>query len=225
MEPRPCKPDFFKKEAIELAKNLLGKVLFVKNGDIWLSASIIETECYYLEDKASHASLGYTEKRKALFMSAGTIYMYHARGGDSLNISAEGPGNAVLIKSGYPYIDEQTAPEMLQTMQKLNPTKSFTPREIHKLCSGQTLLCKSLGLKVREWDQKNLDLERFFIADVGYHPKKIIQTRRLGIPVGRDEHLHYRFIDFAKADFCTENPLRKKFYHLNRDYFLLEVED
>ena len=46
-------------------------------------------------------SLGYTEKRKALFLDGGHIYMY-ARGGDSLNFSAHGPGNAVLIKSAYP---------------------------------------------------------------------------------------------------------------------------
>jgi len=41
-----------------------------------LTAQILETEAYYLNDKASHASLGFTEKRKALFMPPGTIYMY-----------------------------------------------------------------------------------------------------------------------------------------------------
>lgn len=215
--------DFFQKDAIELAKALLGKVIFVKKGDIWLKTSIIETESYFLDDKASHASLGFTEKRKALFMPAGTIYMYYARGGDSLNISAKGAGNAVLIKSGFPYIDQSTPSRMLTTMQTLNPTKTLTMREIDKLCRGQTLLCKSLGLKVREWDQKNFDSEKFFIADVHYKPSKIIQTKRLGIPNGRDEHLHYRFIDFAKAEFCTENPLRKKSYQLDQDYFLLDA--
>ncbi|MDV3444008.1 DNA-3-methyladenine glycosylase, partial [Pseudomonas otitidis] len=34
----------------------------------WLSARIIETEAYYLAEKGSHASLGYTEKRRALFL-------------------------------------------------------------------------------------------------------------------------------------------------------------
>ena len=89
---------FFNRDAAIVAKDLLGKVLRVKHNTLWLSASIIETEAYYLNDKASHASLGYTEKRKALFMPAGTIYMYYARGGDSFNISCQGDGNAVLIK-------------------------------------------------------------------------------------------------------------------------------
>ncbi len=222
MELQACKHEFFNKDAIELAKALLGKVLCVKQQDIWLSASIIETESYYLEDKASHSSLGFTESRKAMFMPAGTIYMYYARGGDTLNISAEGLGNAVLIKSGFPYLHSNSSPNMLALMQKLNPTKSLEQRKLEKLCSGQTLLCKSLGLKVKEWNQKNFDREKFFIADVNYRPKKIIQTKRLGISAGRDEHLLYRFIDFSKADFCTSNPLRKKSYQLNQDYFLLD---
>ena len=79
-----------------------GKIIYSKYNDLWLTAQILETEAYYLNDKASHASLGFTEKRKALFMPPRTIYMYFSRGSDSLNISCHGEGNAVLIKSGYP---------------------------------------------------------------------------------------------------------------------------
>lgn len=92
--------DFFDRDAQMLARELLGKVIRHRVGEIWLSARIIETEAYYVAEKGSHASLGYTEKRKALFLDGGHIYMYYARGGDSLNFSAHGPGNAVLIKSG-----------------------------------------------------------------------------------------------------------------------------
>src|SRR5687767_2567988 len=98
--------DFFNDEPISVAKALLGKVIRTKYNDIWLSAMIIETEAYFHHEKGSHSSLGYTEKRKALFMPAGTIYMYYARGGDSLNISCQGEGNAVLIKSAFPYLEE-----------------------------------------------------------------------------------------------------------------------
>ncbi|MGA2655318.1 MAG: DNA-3-methyladenine glycosylase, partial [Gammaproteobacteria bacterium] len=79
---------FFNQDAIQLAKALLGKVIRRKIQGQWLSMRIIETEAYYLEDKASHASLGFTEKRKALFMPAGTIYMYYAHGKASMNVSA-----------------------------------------------------------------------------------------------------------------------------------------
>jgi len=99
--PASALPDgFFDRDAQTLARDLLGKVIRHRVGKIWLSARIIETEAYYVAEKGSHASLGYTEKRKALFLDGGHIYMYYARGGDSLNFSAHGPGNAVLIKSG-----------------------------------------------------------------------------------------------------------------------------
>jgi 3-methyladenine DNA glycosylase Mpg len=84
-------------------------------------------------------------------MDGGTIYMYYSRGGDSFNISAAGPGNAVLIKSAYPWIDSIAGPAALA----------------------------------------------------------IIQTTRLGITAGRDEHLPYRFVDPAYARFSTRNPLRR----------------
>lgn len=162
---------------------------------------IIETEAYYLDDRASHASLGFTEKRQALFMPAGTIYMYYARGGDSLNISCRGEGNAVLIKSAYPYLDAKTAPNMIESMQKNNPAKNHAnPRPLAKLCNGQTLLCKSLNLKVPQWNKRQFDQNTCFIADRGCQPTEILASPRLGIPEGRDEHLLYRFImqEFAK---------------------------
>jgi len=201
---------FFSNDPATVAKNLLGKVLRRQFNGIYLSAMIIETESYYLNDKGSHASLGFTEKRKALFMPAGTIYMYYARGGDSLNVSCQGEGNAVLIKSAIPFL-ENSDDKMLAIMQQLNPHKNKKqPRTLKELCCGQTLLCKSLNLKVPEWDQKQFIDKEFFIEDVSYKPKKIIQTARLGIPKGRDEHLPYRFIDFNYATSCTDNPLTKR---------------
>lgn len=192
---------FFDKTPCEAAKDLLGKVIHRRYDGIWLKAMIIETESYYLAEKGSHASLGYTEKRKALFMPAGTIYMYYARGGDSLNISCKGEGNAVLIKSGYPYGDNA---EMIALMKKLNPVKGDgRERQTEKLCSGQTLLCRSLGLKVPQHDAKSFDGD-FFFSDHGYTPEKIVQTTRLGIPAGRDEHLPYRYINDKYMKYCTK---------------------
>lgn len=219
------KNSFFERDPIVVAKALLGKVIKVRFKNIWLKASIIETEAYFLSDKASHASLGFTEKRKALFMSGGTIYMYYARGGDSLNISCQGEGNAVLIKSGIPFVETAEDEKMVRAMKSLNPLRNRKePRETKFLCSGQTLLCKSLSLKVIHWDQKNFDSEKFFMEDIGYSPQKIVQAARLGIPKGRDEHLLYRFIDYDYAPYCTDNPLKKRKWTLGKEYFILNGE-
>lgn len=201
---------FFNQDACELAKQLLGKVIRRKYKQAWLSAQIIETEAYYRDEKGSHASLGFTEKRKALFMPAGTIYMYYARGSDSLNVSCLGKGNAVLIKSVFPVTDALTHSESMQIMQQLNPLPSGQIRPIEKLCNGQTLLCRSLSIKVADWDQQQFDPNSFYFDDTGSMPERIIQTTRLGIPQGRDETLPYRFIDFNFAPYCTRNPLTRR---------------
>jgi len=219
--PTALPDSFFNRDAQTLARDLLGKVIRHKVGELWLSARIIETEAYYFEEKGSHASLGYTEKRKALFLDGGHIYMYYARGGDSLNFSAQGPGNAVLIKSAYPWVDAFSNENSLAQMLVNNPNPDGSIRTPERLCAGQTLLCKALGLKVPTWDAKRFDQELLFVEDVGQTPPRIIQTTRLGIPTGRDEHLMYRFVDAAYARFCTRNPVRRGQVE-GRDYHFIE---
>lgn len=217
---------FFSQLPLQLAQTLLGKVLRHRYYDaqsgnsVWLSAMIIETEAYYLEDKGSHSSRGFTESRKAMFMPPGTIYMYYARGSDSLNFSAKGDGNAVLIKSGYPFLDILSPESTLLVMQRLNPSNENN-RPITRLCNGQTLLCRSLGLKVSDWNQNQLVDERFYLDDVGYTPLQIIQCRRLGISPARDSHLPYRFVDTKYARLCTSNPLTKRNWLVDTDYTIL----
>jgi DNA-3-methyladenine glycosylase len=213
--------DFFDRDALEVARSLVGKVLRRKYRGQWLSAAIVEAEAYYQREKGSHASLGRTPSREALFMAAGTIYMYYSRGGDSLNVSCRGEGNAVLVKSGVVYFDERSPESTLRIMQRLNPCGD-RPRDPARLCSGQTLLCRSLALKVPDWNQRTFDPERFFVEDVGHRPR-LIQARRLGIPLGRDEHLPYRFIDLDRARHATENPTTKRTSREGVDYQLLDA--
>lgn len=221
---RPLSVSFFDRDARLLARELLGKVIRHRCGTLWLSARIIETEAYYLDEKGSHASLGYTEKRKALFLDGGHIYMYYARGNDSLNFSARGPGNAVLIKSAHPWLDPYSDVASLAQMQANNPDNQGQPRALDKLCAGQTLLCKALGLKVVDWDAQRFDPQRLFVEDLGERPAQVVQTARLGIPRGRDEQLPYRFVDAAFARCCTRNPLRRGQVE-GRDYHLLGPQD
>lgn len=213
-------PGFFSNDPCKVAQALIGKIIRRKYNTQWLAARIIETEAYYLNDKASHSSLGYTEKRKAMFMPAATIYMYYARGHASLNISCGNEGDAVLIKSAFPFIDKSSPQENIKTMQQLNPAKNGTLRPVEKLCAGQTLLCKTLNLNVSDWDQKQFEKDSFYIDDIDHTPGKVIQTTRLGIHQDRDAHLFYRFIDYEYAQYCTSNPLRKRNFNEGQDYII-----
>jgi DNA-3-methyladenine glycosylase len=220
MMQRILKADFFDRDAQEVARDLLGKVLAHRPGALWLAAAVVEAEAYYIHERGSHASLGYTEKRKALFMPPGTIYMYYARGGDSLNVSCRGEGNAVLLKAGCPRAWGHDAEAALAEMRRRNPLPTGQERPAERLCAGQTLLCKALGLRVPDWDQLPLPQARLRFLDVGYRPARIVRTTRLGIPAGRDPHLPYRFVDAAHVGSATQNPLRRG-SRAGRDYELL----
>ncbi len=213
--------NFFNRDAALIAQELLGKILRHRYKDRWLSIRIIETEAYYTCEKASHSSLGPSPSRMALFGPPGTIYMYYARGGDSLNFSCKGNGDAVIIKSAIPYFDKKSpSSRCLPVMQKLNPLKEQN-RSPKRLCNGQTLLCKSLGLKVPNWNNKQLTKGLLELEDANFIVTNIIQCRRLGIPKGRDEHLMLRFIDHSYVKHCTKNPLTKRSLKGKKDYQLI----
>ena len=198
--------EYFKKDVITLAKNLLGKVICRKIDKYILKVRIIETEAYSLSEPASHSSLGYSKKNAAMFMDFGTIYMYHSRAGASFNISALGLGDAVLIKSGICFLDNDN--DALSFMQNINK-KNGKLRDIHFLASGQTLLCKSIAIDL-SWDKKQF-CDEFYIEDAGYNPENILITSRLGIPNGRDNLLlPYRYVDKAYYKYATVGKC--KFY-------------
>ena len=52
--PQGLADSFFDRDAQTLARDLLGKVIRHRVGDLWLSARIIETEAYYCAEN-SHA--------------------------------------------------------------------------------------------------------------------------------------------------------------------------
>ena len=173
---RAALPDVFDRDALELARDLLGKVIRHRVDGLWLSARIIETEAYYQAEKGSHASLGYTHKRRALFMDGGVIYMYYARGGDSLNFSAAGPGNAVLIKSGHPWVDALGARGAGARRRSIPTPRPGRPRT----SCAPARPCRALGLKVPDWDARRFDPEALYVEDVGERPAALVRCAPAG---------------------------------------------
>jgi DNA-3-methyladenine glycosylase len=81
-----------------------------------------------------------------------------------------------------------------------------------------------MGLKVPDWNGQRFDPERLFVEDLGIRPAQVVQCTRLGIPLGRDEQLPYRFVDADLARYCTRNPLRRG-QVAGRDFHLLNPQD
>lgn len=69
--------DFYNRECLEVARELVGKVLVRRTVNGLLRMRISETEAYCgAEDTACHAHKGRTKRTGVLYAKAGTIYVY-----------------------------------------------------------------------------------------------------------------------------------------------------
>lgn len=96
------KKNFFERDTVLVAQELVGKFLVKKTGNAEVAAKIIETEAYDgPEDKAAHGSRGMTLRNEVMFGKAGRFYVYFIYGMYwMLNIVC-GPENfpaAILIR-------------------------------------------------------------------------------------------------------------------------------
>ena len=91
--------DFYHRPCLEVARDLVGKVLVCGN----MKLRISETEAYVGEsDTACHAHKGKTKRTEVMYMKAGTIYIYLCYGVHwLLNIvtGEENEPEAVLIRA------------------------------------------------------------------------------------------------------------------------------
>jgi DNA-3-methyladenine glycosylase len=97
---------FFARDAVEVARDLVGKILVHRRGAEELRARIVETEAYVgTHDLACHASKGRTGRTEVMFGRAGHAYVYLIYGMyQMLNIvtGAKGDAQAVLIRAAEP---------------------------------------------------------------------------------------------------------------------------
>ena len=99
--------EFYLKNTVTVAKNLLGKRIVRKIGRQEISGIIIETEAYrHKDDPASHAFRKITDRNKVMFGDVGIAYVYFTYGMHyCFNVVAKNPkieAGAVLIRAIKP---------------------------------------------------------------------------------------------------------------------------
>ena len=95
--------DFFLRDVLEVAPDLIGKLLVRRFDDGRIERyRIVETEAYRgIEDLACHASKGRTPRTEVMFCEGGTVYVYFIYGMYwllNLVTGSEGDASAVLIR-------------------------------------------------------------------------------------------------------------------------------
>jgi len=196
----PLKDNFYKRDTIKVAKELLGKVLIRKTGkNEYLSGRIVEVEAYMGDhDPACHAYQKVTGRSSTLYEDGGTIYVYFIYGNYyCFNIVTEtkGIGSAVLIRAIEPL-------EGIEIMKELRPKV----RNSHDLTNGPSKFCLAFDID-KSFNGKKLSEDGIFISNPLKKEKFDIKTsKRIGINVGKD--FPYRF--FIKNNpFVTKHKYNK----------------
>ena len=178
-----------RKNVLQVAKDLLGKILVTNWDGMRTSGRIVEVEAYQgVGDKASHASGGRrTARNEIMYAAGGVAYIYLCYGIHHLvNVvthTTDTP-HAVLIRALEPV---EGIPVMLQRTGKKIAD--------HTLTRGPGNLSKALGLQVRQngWSLNSMEC---YIEDDGtrYAPSQIGSSPRIGVDyAGEDALLPYRF--------------------------------
>lgn len=147
LEPLPR--SFYRRDAVAVARDLLGRRLVSGDGDERVSGIIVETEAYLgVVDKAAH-TYGHrrTPRNETMWGDAGHLYVYFVYGmHHCANVVAGGPDDpvAVLVRALEPDegIDRMYA-------------RRRAARGTTDLCSGPAKLCQALAI-TRELDGADL---------------------------------------------------------------------
>ncbi|MEP7111068.1 MAG: DNA-3-methyladenine glycosylase [Ferruginibacter sp.] len=178
-----------RKNVLQIAKELLGKIIFTNLGGVITSGRIVETEAYNgLSDRASHAWSGKrTARNEHMYAQAATAYVYTCYGiHQMVNIvtnEKEIP-DAVLIRAIEPL---QGIEIMLTRTGKKKPDSTLT--------KGPGNVGKSLGI-CKIHSGINLLGDIIFIAsdDYAIAEELIGSSKRIGVDyAGPDALLPYRF--------------------------------
>lgn len=182
--------DFYiRKDVVQVARDLLGKLLVTRFDGVITTGIITETEAYAgVTDRASHA---YGDRRtprtEVMYHKGGVGYVYLCYGIHHLfNVvtNVEGTPHAVLIRAVEPV-------DGIEHMLERRNKKVLLPA----LTSGPGALSQALGIHTSHTGISLLGGD-IYIEDVGkkFMHKDIVAGTRVGVAYAEDDaYLPYRF--------------------------------
>ncbi|MBD0365003.1 MAG: DNA-3-methyladenine glycosylase [Flavisolibacter sp.] len=179
---------YLRDDVVQIAKDLLGKVLVTNWNNERTSGRIVETEAYAgTIDKASHAYKGRTKRTEVMYGEGGRAYVYLCYGIHqmfNIVVNRQEVPHAILIRAVEPI---EGIDIMLQRTGKkvLDETLTRGPGNVGKAFGFHTSQC---GV--------SLQSDELYITDDSYQIKEhsIAFSPRIGVAyAGADALLPYRF--------------------------------
>ncbi len=196
--------DFYTRDTITVARELLGKVLVHQTPEYRVAGRIVETEAYLgPEDKAAHSHGGkVTPRVEVMYNQGGYSYIFTIYGMyQCFNIVSEKQGTpqAVLIRALEPV-------ENLDFMAQQRfgvPYGELNKSKIKGLCNGPGKLCIAMGLGKA---QNKIDLchvngvDDILVYEDGYSDFKMGISTRINIGYAEE------YVDKPWRFFVEGNP-------------------
>ncbi len=176
-------------DVVDIARQLVGKVLCTRIDGVLTSGIITESEAYCGRgDKACHANNGTrTDRTETMYQSGGVAYIYLCYGIHHLfNVvtNVQNQADAVLIRAIKP----------LDGMEEMLSRRTF-PKTKPTLTAGPGRLTQALGITT-QLDGVSLTGDTIWIEDRGIELSDdlLASSKRIGVDyAGEDANLPWRF--------------------------------
>jgi DNA-3-methyladenine glycosylase len=176
-------PEFYDRPTLDVAADLIGKVLVHTVRGQRTSGVIVEVEAYIGEtDPACHAAPGPTKRNQPLYGRPGRAYVY-------LNYGIHHLVNAVTEREGFPAAVLIRALEPLEGIAAMRRrrgrrrSRGRSTLDDSRLCAGPGNLTVALGIGPRH-NRADLSGSALTIEDHGFPKRPLRWTPRIGISVG-----------------------------------------
>lgn len=181
--------DFYDRPTLDVARDLIGKLLVHHTPSGRTSGLIVEVEAYIGEsDPACHAAPGRTRRNAPLYGPPGIAYVYLNYGMhylvNAVTEAVDAPA-AVLIRA----LEPREGIDLMRRRRARGTSKPAKALPEHGLCRGPGNLTKALGISL-EQNGASLTGSRLVIEDVGVtlpaDGMPLAWGPRIGISVGTE---------------------------------------
>ncbi len=180
---------FYTRDLLLVANELLGKLLVKKEKGKILSGRIVEVEAYDGSfDEAAHTFIGKTKRNEIMFNAGGYLYVYFTYGNHyccNVVTGEAGKGTAILIRAIEPI-------EGISSMIKNRFGRNLlNEKEKYNLTSGPGKVCQAMSINKKHY---GIDLtgDEIYLVDQPLIDKhKVVISKRIGIKKSVD--LPWRF--------------------------------
>jgi DNA-3-methyladenine glycosylase len=167
---------FYERPTVDVARDLLGRMLVSVTPEGRTTGRIVETEAYLgADDPASHAARLRTGRVEAMWGEPGIAYVYRSYGIHAmLNVVTEplGETGAVLIRALEPVFGV----DLMRARRGIEDERL--------LCSGPGKLCQALAISLDLHGTDLVSSDRLWISP-GETPRDVSTSGRIGISRGQ----------------------------------------